>query len=115
MFMLTLLRGCLDVVILACKSEFRIGRVEFRCLDGYGIVAWKLTEIPRGNYVHGAGPFQFPSGRAPNSLEKARRPRALDISAPKRTQPRRVCYSCDGARKVLWRLVDVGAVCPCAW
>jgi hypothetical protein len=25
------------------------------------------------------------------------------------------CYSCDGARKELWRLVDVGAVCPCAW
>jgi hypothetical protein len=26
-----------------------------------------------------------------------------------------ICYSCDGARKELWRLVDVGAVCPCAW
>jgi hypothetical protein len=25
------------------------------------------------------------------------------------------CYSCDGARKELWRLVDVGAVSPCAW
>jgi hypothetical protein len=25
------------------------------------------------------------------------------------------CYSCDGARKELWHLVDVGAVCPCAW
>jgi hypothetical protein len=24
-------------------------------------------------------------------------------------------YSCDGARKELWRLVDVGAVSPCAW
>jgi hypothetical protein len=26
------------------------------------------------------------------------------------------CYSCDDdARKELWRLVDVGAVSPCAW
>jgi hypothetical protein len=29
---------------------------------------------------------------------------------------RDACYSCDDdARKELWRVVDVGAVSPCAW
>jgi hypothetical protein len=76
-----------------------------------------------------SGPSTTPHQRAPAPCSLRLRPAPLDLLAARPAlsshaspcSPHRIsstpahCYSCDGARKELWRLVDVGAVSPCAW